>query len=134
MQRVLATPRAAEAVSASDAVDAAAPVPLVASSSPVPLPRAPAAAATAETSPSPSAVAKTASELGRILVKDVLVPTLDRMASERSSSLDVRGGAGQGDKQADALALIRKGWTDLAEADPEGAWDTVKGLLDGVKG
>jgi len=68
-----------------------------------------------------------------MIVDEVFVPTLDKMIVARGSNRTAPDGLKPGDSQSEALAQIRRGWEDLAEADPIGAWETVKGLLESVK-
>ncbi|GAA5857929.1 hypothetical protein JCM8547_006626 [Rhodosporidiobolus lusitaniae] len=82
-------------------------------------------------------------KLGRTVVRDVLGPVLDRLAAP--PELDEKGGkkgkkkeAGrEGEKEVsaeelEALALIRKGFDELAGRNPALAWKVVEGVLGGI--
>ncbi|GAA5935763.1 STE20 family serine/threonine-protein kinase [Sporobolomyces koalae] len=64
----------------------------------------------------------TVRRLGKAVVHNVLTPVADRLASQ----------SGVTSAEQQALANVRKGFTELVEANPGLGWKLVEGLLEGI--
>lgn len=71
--------------------------------------------------------------LGKLVVRDVLGPVIDSLSSTPAGSGAEKGKAAQVDaKDLEALAMVRKGFGELAAHDPAMAWKVVEGVLRGI--
>ncbi|BGP44097.1 hypothetical protein JCM10450v2_008314 [Rhodotorula kratochvilovae] len=70
-----------------------------------------------------------AARLGRTVVTDVLGPVIDSLSA--SSAKGKRAAEVQA-PDLEALAMVRKGFEDLAGSNPALAWKVVEGLLGGI--
>ncbi|CEQ40823.1 SPOSA6832_02485, partial [Sporobolomyces salmonicolor] len=72
-------------------------------------------------------------KLGRAVVEDVLGPVMERLASPPKEKKQDRSEAGEVDaRDLEALAMIRKGFEDLAGNNPALSWRLVEGVLEGI--
>ncbi|GAA5969581.1 hypothetical protein JCM21900_001739 [Sporobolomyces salmonicolor] len=97
----------------------------------------------AGTTPDPSAenfqeaaaaqIRRETEKLGRAVVEDVLGPVMERLASPPKEKTQDRSEVGEVDaRDLEALAMIRKGFEDLAGNNPALSWRLVEGVLEGI--
>lgn len=69
-----------------------------------------------------------------MVVADVLGPVVETLSSASEGSEKDRASSGAVPSPADleALAMVRKGFEDLAGGNPVLAWKLVEGLLGGI--
>lgn len=65
--------------------------------------------------------------LGRIIVREVVYPTIDAALKEGS---ELTGEAAS--SSVSALNSIRSGFASLVDSDPKLAWKLIEGLLHGI--
>ncbi|GEM12702.1 ste20-like serine/threonine kinase [Rhodotorula toruloides] len=73
--------------------------------------------------------------LGRTVVRDVFSPVIDSMCApsrKEKGSKDVGDEKEANAAELESLAMIRKGFEELAASRPELAWRVVEGVLSGV--
>ncbi|GAA5913713.1 hypothetical protein JCM8208_003863 [Rhodotorula glutinis] len=78
----------------------------------------------------PLAEADDVAQLGRKVVADVVIPVVESLS--RGPSAGEKGEQAPSSADLEALALVRKGFEDLARSNGGMAWQLVEGLLGGI--